>query len=675
MKQLISYKNCTIDKILKSDILTFDIETTSYWLDKKGKVVGYRKEITDDEYNDMTACALCYLWTFGVNDTFYYGRELYEFYKFITKINDMISEESHIVWVHNLSFEFVFMANYIEYDSVFARNAHHPMKANWKKIEFRCTYFLTRLSLEKWGEQCGVPKLVGNLDYRKVRTPFTKLTKKELDYAMHDCLIIYKGIQTYIKRYGAQSKIPLTQTGEVRKVVKDCYKKDNRYHRMCTNLVPKSVNEYKMLNKVFAGGDTHSNMIHVGKILQNLGSYDEISGYPGMMFRKRYPMTPWREIFPDSAVDYTNYAYIMLVEFYGVSAKTTNHYISTSRMICVKKGTYDNGRVISADFIAAYVTEIDFELIKRTYKIEKITVVEMFKSRKNYLDIGLIEIVLDFFRAKTELKGIDEEIYMFKKQQLNSLFGMAVTNPVNRVIEWEENNWTQKPLTNEDIENTLSDLQKNPYKNFLSFSWGIYVTAFNRDMLWNAILQMDEKDVVYYDTDSVKFLNPLKYKKMFEKINIDIIKENEKACKFHGLPKDAFIAYTPQGKKSVLGVWDNEGDKDTQICYDKFITMGAKKYAYENADGIHITVAGVPKKAGECLKSLEDFKEGFIFDRDVCGKNLLKYVNDNPQVQFEDGYIQKEKLGINLKAAGYTLGYEHDFKVLIELLNERGWDL
>ena len=56
-------------------------------------------------------------------------------------------------------------------------------------------------------------------------------------------------------------------------------------------------------------------------------------------------------------------------------------------------------------------------------------------------------------------------------------------------------------------------------------------------------------------------------------------------------------------------------------------------------------------------------------------KNQLKYVNDNPLVTFADGYTQKEKLGINIKSTGYTLGLEYDFSVLINCLNEKGWDI
>ena len=62
----------------------------------------------------------------------------------------------------------------------------------------------------------------------------------------------------------------------------------------------------------------------------------------------------------------------------------------------------------------------------------------MYKSRKAYIDTAIIVTMLDFFEKKSCLAGIDNELYMFSKQQLNSMFGMCVTDIVNTEIEWQE---------------------------------------------------------------------------------------------------------------------------------------------------------------------------------------------------------------------------------------------
>ena len=160
-----------------NSIMTFDIEVSSAWLEN-GKVIPYRKGESADYWNNLQPLALCYIWQFSCDGVVYYGRELRDFLKVL---DDLPSDVEIIIWVHNLSYEFHFLTNILTWDSVFARSSHKPIKAKSKEypnIEFRCTYMLTRLSLATWGEQLGVAKMVGDLDYDKLRTPLTKLTDK-----------------------------------------------------------------------------------------------------------------------------------------------------------------------------------------------------------------------------------------------------------------------------------------------------------------------------------------------------------------------------------------------------------------------------------------------------------------------------------------------------------------
>ena len=104
-----------------------------------------------------------------------------------------------ICFCHNLAFEFQFLCGYFELKKVFARSARHPIYAVFHDIEnitFRCSYILTRLSLDNWGKKLGFEKL-HTLDYNVIRTPKTKLTKKELEYGKRDVLVVYKGIQDF----------------------------------------------------------------------------------------------------------------------------------------------------------------------------------------------------------------------------------------------------------------------------------------------------------------------------------------------------------------------------------------------------------------------------------------------------------------------------------------------
>ena len=164
-----------------NSIMIFDIEVSSAWIED-GKVISYVKGRSSEYWNDLTPLAICYIWQFSCDGRVYYGRELTDF---INLLNDLPSYAKNYIWVHNLSYEFAFLLNILSFDSVFARTAHKPMYAipeGYPNIEFRCSYMLTRLSLETWGNQLGVYKAVGNLDYDVLRTPLTELTKDELFY-------------------------------------------------------------------------------------------------------------------------------------------------------------------------------------------------------------------------------------------------------------------------------------------------------------------------------------------------------------------------------------------------------------------------------------------------------------------------------------------------------------
>ena len=151
-----------------------------------------------------------------------------------------------------------------------------------------------------------------------------------------------------------------------------------------------------------------------------------------------------------------------------------------------------------------------------------------------------------------------------------------------------------------------------------------------------------------------------------------------KMCKVHGIDFEKTRPKKPNGKRAPLGWWDFEG------IYAKFKTLGAKKYAYWymfNPDGVtispenygmHVTVSGVPKKEGsELLKDLRDFKEGYVFDREKCGKKLMTYIEGvNPLVTFPDGYTVDQPFGINMRNIEYTISQTAEYAATINEINE-----
>ena len=669
------------------DIIVLDIEVTSAWLEN-GKVIGYRKGESAEYWNSLIPLALPYIWQVSYNDKVYYGRDFYDLYDVFS---DLKSDVEYIIWVHNLSYEFHFLCNLFKWKSVFARSPHKVIKCvpeDFPNIEFRCSYFLTRLSLESWGENLGVYKLKGDLDYEKIRTPKTKLTKREMMYCERDCEVVYAGIKKYVAQYGDQFNIPLTQTGTVRREVKKRLTEDWRYRKFIKALVPHDSTEYRMLQNVFAGGYTHANRMYAGIAQEGLiQHYDFASSYPTVMLAEKYPMTPWYRVFlkkmPDDS-EFNDYAFIFKIYLSKVRCKTYNTYIQASKAY-TENPKFDNGRVISADKLIMYVTEQDWLTIRETYDYEELKIFECYKSEKDYLPRPLLEYILELYRNKTMLKGIkeQEDLYMQSKQYINSLFGMSVTAILQADVEFDGEDWTMEKLTAEKVDEKFRELRREKGKKcsyFLSYSWGCYITSYSRRNLWRCIESVDE-DLLYCDTDSIFVLG----EHDFSWYDEEITEKLRKSCEDNGLDFEDTRPKDRKGIERPLGIFTAEDN-----CTE-FITLGAKRYVERReSDGkLHLTVSGINKEAVALLEDdIENFEDEFDFDKDAecVNKRLATYINRQPVVKYPDGFVSDIQFGINLRRTGYKLTMTDEYKELINyidhylsdandqfLVSKRGW--
>lgn len=223
-------------------------------------------------------------------------------------------------------------------------------------------------------------------------------------------------------------------------------------------------------------GYTHANWIYAGKIQKNIISYDFTSSYPYVMLSEKYPMSEFKKCNIKSHLQLLdNLAYLIHVKLFNVSCKYFNNFISQSKCIKIKKGRYDNGRIISAEEIEIILTDIDFKFLLKTYDFEY-TFIECYYSIKNYLPVELINFILDKYIKKTELKNVIgyETEYMLQKNLFNSIYGMCVTNNIRNDVLFDNKEWKDKILTNEEI---IYLLKEEKEKAFLSFSWRCFCNS------------------------------------------------------------------------------------------------------------------------------------------------------------------------------------------------------
>lgn len=641
-----------------NNIFTFDIETTSYYLAPDGKLMIYDFAKNADFYEDCEKGAIMYLWQFGIDDNVIFGRTWEEFTDFFELFRAEYPEYKYI-YIHNFSFEFQFLRNIFEFDKVFARRKRKPLFAVFEKnTEFRCSYFLTQLSLKNWAEQKRLPvrKLVGELNYNVLRTPLTPLSESELQYAENDILIMFYGLREYREKYKTIPKIPLTQTGEIRVELNKILKNEKNFSKRQKTLMPETLAEYKFLDGAFFGGDVHANYINANQLWHNVRGYDFSSSYPWVMISEKYPDSKFTPVnLEENRKKYYHnpeYSYIIVFEAEKIKSNKFNLFLSQSRCQFVDKKSLVkyNGRIISCDYICAEMTNLDFELFQDCYDFEDLKILDFRVSKNRFLNDVFCKYVLELFGNKTKLKGIESQyaLYMVSKQYINSLYGMSVTRDFTDEIYFDGKDWGIIPTDSESFKKKFNSKQRQVYKFMMAMQVGIFVTAYARRNLWRGIVLPNDENIIYFDTDSGKYLgNPQEFVSAY---NMHVLRNHAKIAERLNCDINDLSPEDKHGKKHYIGLLEDDG------IYSDFKAIGAKKYAYKENDKIKITIAGVPKKNAEILGSVDELADGLEFPIETCGKNILHYCENQHKIIFPDGFISREKYGICLQPTGYKVG-------------------
>ena len=676
-----------VDELIKEDFKTykrnkieylnvasaFDIETTSYNGDS-GKV------------------GIMYAWVFGINGKCVIGRTWDEIIQLLQKVSkryELSDTKRLIVYVHNLSFEFQFIRKYLKWSRVFANDERTPIYALCDLgVEFRCSYLLSGYSLDNLGKNLHnypVRKMVGDLDYSLKRHAKTPLSSKEMKYILNDGLVVMSYIQEMMDTYGNITKLALTKTGFVRNYCKKCcfYSNTNHhkydpqhsyYSKLMKSLVITSLDEWHDFRNAFQGGFTHADNITVGTTQNNVASYDFTSSYPYVMISEKYPMARGR-LRKITSLNQLNeyiedYCCIFTVAFKNIRSKITyEHYISYSKCLQISNPIIDNGRVVSASYLIMTITNVDYKIIRSCYEWDEIYIKKFRTYAKSYLPTPFVKSIVELYKKKTTLKDVEgEEInYQISKENLNSAYGMTVTNIVRDNFKYDDIVGWYKDI---DDEATSIDKYNNDKKRFLFYLWGVFITAYARYNLWMGIHEY-KQDYLYSDTDSLKVINYKDHIKFINDYNEMVKYKLKKACEFHHIPFSDVSPLNSKGSEKTIGVWSFEG------VYDKFKTLRAKCYMYYMDNKIHITISGVHKTKGvryllwkyKTVDNIFDnFKDGLYFP-----SSYMYFDNDNDKAIQDTGtgknthtYIDDEKEGIITDYLGSSLYYKELSSVHLE---------
>lgn len=634
---------------------TFDIETTAVkQYDNAGQIENAR--------------AYMYIWQCTLGDYLIKGRTWPEWWELVATIERVFELGRHkvgkatidtniILWIHNLPYEFSFMARqrngekYIIKDA-FAAKPRKPITAtigyhNERGIVCMDSMQLSGGSLAQLAKDyCSTPKMVtidengckqSDLDYSKPRNSKTPLTPTEDQYCDNDVIILNEWARAYDDMYLKEKCRPLTKTAVVRLMIDQEYQEQENRSDLNTwlfRLFP-DLDEYRyIMSYLYRGGYTHSNYKLSGQVHEDVHGMDFTSSYPAVMLQYGgFPMTPFVQasakglkdpIIEEDFKHFKGLAWYAEFEFENIRPRTMHSVESICKIFefyenrCDPASTVnacgiiaDNGRILAADHFTVCLNNVDFEVYKMFYVWDSCTISHFRCAETGYLPEYFQNVVKHAYKNKSKMKGTELEgspEYNFAKQVVNACYGCSVQHVhfSENVFTPEGNKngniWGEKALDNQEAYEKALGIKRGKNgavipsepKTKLSPYWGIYITSVARLRILQAIRFLDD-DCIYSDTDSVYFKNYEKNAGYFEAWNAGIETINRQ---LFGADFDTLGDLGTFDPVAIKGK-DAAGNKTKETCYT-FATLGAKRYVkYDRYYNIEQTIAGLTKHALE----------------------------------------------------------------------------
>lgn len=599
-----------------------------------------------------------------VNVCTLYGQRPAELVDCLARIHGSMNGNRTLMHVHNLSYDWQFMRKFFFRAWGFPTRqlntkSHYPINIEFENgIIFRDSLILAQRKLEKWADDMDVDhkKAVGKWDYNRIRNQHDILTESEIEYIEHDVLAGVECLDALAVQLNKKAMyMPFTATGIPREDVRKIGKSNRGYDKF-KSAAP-DYEQYNILSEgVFHGGFTHANRHMIGYVY-NAECYDFASKYPACFLMYKFPTERFMQISNKTIEEILNgsdsTAYFFKLIMIHPRLKDPNFPMPALQFYkCIKKinAIIDNGRILEADYIEIWLTELDLKVIAEQYDYDAAYCVNVHGALKGYLPRWLTDYIYKLFYDKTMLKGGDPVAYALAKAKLNSVYGMMVQRCIQDDIIEDYLTGNYEPVEINRIEKYEDFLNKK--NNVFLYFWGVWATA----AAFYDIFQLGKcisGQWLYTDTDSC-------YATEWNKQALQQYNDNQKEL----LNANGYGPVIFKGREYWPGVAEFDG------AYSQFCTMGAKRYACRikavadmlpiygppfRPDQLKITVAGVPKKTGaKCLNdNIYNFHKGLIFDGQTTGKLTHEYI------YVDDIYIDKNgnETGdsVNLTPCDYLL--------------------
>lgn len=387
-------------------------------------------------------------------------------------------------------------------------------------------------------------------------------------------------------------------------IVEKFYLKSPWANNFRESLLPKSKEELDLYLRVNKASFYFTNPTFINKTLENVRGYDISSSHLGFILRKKYPSTEARKVEGNEVfkiLDKDWYAWIGEFEFIGLKEKI-------KLPIDLRKFGYLN----DDDNWVLILTNAHWSAFKRLFGCEKVIPRNFFCFENKELQRNYAKMANTLYEEKEHYKkNPDHYVSSIFKFRTELPFGQSIKNPVWHWTVYrdeEKNEFIKEQVEEPTFEELISRIKKSA----LPMQVGIWTAAYSWAEEVNMILDLGPENVVYGDTDCVKFINKPELVDIIEKHNKEIDKE---------------VKIISNKRKMLetnlkIGRWKDES------VFTQFKAIGVKWYLFNSEKGLEVKAAGADNKILiNWLKEQDNpFEE---FTKEMCVPKLFKNVSIN----------------------------------------------
>lgn len=580
------------------------------------------------DFETTTELEDCRVWCFGLANID--DPEDFTFGYTIDELIEFCKQQTHLkLYFHNLKFDGEFIIDWLfrnGYEHVkdvkeaktksfntlisdkglfYSITIYFKVKGNFKhKLTIYDSLKMLPFSVDKIAKTFGIEENKLEMDYKKPRPIGYQMTLDELMYLRNDVVIMAKALKMVFD----MGHTKMTQGSNA---LADYKSRMTKSDFMYNFPIPKYEIDQD-IRQSYKGGWTYANEIYREKEVGEGIVLDVNSLYPYVMRKLELPYA--KPIFfegkykPDKMYPY-------YVQMFSCQFELKKNHLPTIQIKNVRSGFVPTEYLKTSGNkeVTLCLTNIDFEIFRRHYKIENLEYINGWKFKAK---TGLFDEYIDYWTEQKIKAKIEKNdgLYMYAKLMLNALYGKYALNPNVR---------SKYPYFDREEDRVKYMYGEKETRDPLYIPLGSFVTSHARAVTITASQKLYER-FLYADTDSMHLLGTEIPKEIFvhdtelgawkleyefekarylrAKAYIDVLKDKWAE---HVKAKPGEITYTKDGEKIVA-----EG--------------GEKKYTKNGRKVINklkVVCAGMPDT---CYKQVtfNNFKIG----KEYSGKLVMKHV-------------------------------------------------